>query len=121
MVICTPKQSLLSDEYKGRFGRPSGFGAYVFGEMRFGEYSPLNGVYQKFRTKSGTKFSLHRDNWPTNPNSEAQQIRRNLFHDAMELWQALDSETKQEYNDRVYPKGQSGCNRFISEYMKLNS
>lgn len=121
MVVIKEQTGLHSDRFVGRFGRPSGFGAYVFGEMRFGEYSPLNGVYQTHRRKSGVIHVLHRDNWPTNPNSELQQVRRNLFSDAMNAWKALDTETKQEYNSRVYPTGQSGMNRFISEYMKSYS
>lgn len=121
MVILTPNEGLLSDRFTGRFGRPSGFGAYVFGDNRLGEFSMLNGVYQMHVTKTGKKLNLHRDNWPTNPNSVAQQARRNLFTDAMTAWKVLDTETKQEYNNRVYPRGMTGHNRFISEYMKLHS
>jgi hypothetical protein len=120
MVICTPKQSLLSDEYRGRFGRPSGFGAYVFGEMRFGEYSPLTGVYQKHLTKRGKKFNLHRDNWPTCPRTPAQVAWFTLFKNGMAAWKLLDIETKAEYNSRVYPPGLYGCNRFLQEYIKAN-
>jgi len=118
MVILTPNQGLISDEFKGRFGRPSGLGAYVCGDNRLGEFSMLNGVYQRHKTKRGMKFNLHRDNWPANPNSEAQQARRNLFAEAMTAWKALDTETQQEYNSRVYPTGQSGHNRFVAEYMQ---
>lgn len=118
MVILTPNQGLISDGFWGRFGRPSGFGAYVFGDNRFGEYSTITGVYQKHLTKRGKKFNLHRDNWPTNPRSVAQTARRNLFKSAITAWHALDSETQQEYNRRVYPPGQHGVCRFISEYMR---
>jgi hypothetical protein len=118
MVILTPNQGLISDGVWGRFGRPSGFGAYVFGDNRFGEFSMLNGVYQKHVTKRGKKFNLHRDNWPHNPRTEAQTVRRNLFKQAIIAWHELDSERQQEYTDRVYPPGQHGVNRFISEYMK---
>jgi len=118
MVIIKPGTGLCSDEVKGRIGRPAGFGAYVFGDNRFGEYSEINGVYQKHPTKRGNKMNMHRDNWPTNPNSVAQQARRNLFAEAMTAWKALDNETKEEYNTRVYPTGQNGHNRFISEYMR---
>lgn len=120
MVIILPNQGLLSDEYSGRFGRPSGFGAYVFGDNRLGEMSLLNGVYQKHKTKRGMKHNLHRDNWPSNPNSASQQVWRTLFKNGMAAWKLLDSETKAEYNNRVYPKHQYGVNRFLTEYIKNN-
>lgn len=120
MVICTPKQSLLSDEYRGRFGRPAGLGAYVCGANRIGEFSLITGVYQKQLTKRGKKFSLHRDNWPTGEKSQKQKDWFNLFKNGMGAWKLLDTETKREYNTRVYPPGLYGCNRFLQEYIKAN-
>ncbi len=120
MVIITPGTGLCSDEAKGRIGRPSGFGAYVFGEMYIGEYNDRCGVYQKQPTKRGKKMSMHRDNWPSNPNSLAQQANRFLFKNAVIAWNALDIETMAEYNARVFRPGQYGINIFIKEYMKAN-
>lgn len=47
-----------------------------------------------------------------------RQQQRDAFFNAKEAWLALDDETKQEYNNRKYPTGQTGYNRFISEYLK---
>lgn len=118
MVVIPKKHLLHADTVTGRIGRPAGFGAYVFGNNRFGEYSEANGVYQRHVTKRGLKRNRHITNWPSNPNSVAQQARRNLFAEAMASWKTLDTETKAEYNSRVYPTGQSGHNRYIAEYMQ---
>lgn len=111
---------LCSDDYKGRFGIPAGLGAYVCGDNRLGDYSEVCGVYQRQVTKQGKKISLHRDNWSTCPRTPAQVAWFNLFKEAMEAWKALDTETKQEYNARVYPRHWYGINRFISEYIKAH-
>jgi hypothetical protein len=120
MVIMTPNQGLCSDEFIGPFGRPAGLGAYVCGANRLGEYSEITGVYQRHLTKKGLKLNLHRDNFPSNPRTPAQQAWRDLFRSAMTAWKALDAETKLAYNKRVYPPGQPGQNRFIKEYIKLH-
>lgn len=120
MVIVTKIQGLMSDDFRGKCGEPWGFGAAVFGRTRYGEYYERYGVYQKQVTSKGKKLSRHIDNFPSNPRTVPQQAWRNLFKAGMVAWNALDNETKAEYNSRVYPPGQYGVNRFLTEYIKLN-
>jgi len=121
MVVVTKIQGLCSDHFWGRLGRPSGLGAYVFGANRLGDYNLRCGVYQVHRNPKRKVISRHIDNFPANPRSVAQTVRRNLFKAGMLAWKNLDTETRAEYNSRVYPKYQYGVNRFLTEYMKLHS
>jgi hypothetical protein len=120
MVMIPKKHLLHADTVTGRIGRSAGFGAYVFGANRFGEYSEEYGVYQRHMTKRGLKRNRHITNWPTPNKSPAQQAWFDLFKAGMQAWKELDTETKAEYNSRVYPPGLYGCNRFLQEYIKAH-
>lgn len=120
MVVVTKIQGLLSDDFRGKFGRPSGFGAYVCGDNRLGDYELRAGVYQLHRGLKKNVLSRHRDNFPTNPQTPAQQAWRLIFANGKQAWDLLDTESKQAYNERRYPHRMSGYNRFMSEYLKLN-
>lgn len=121
MAIVTKIQGLCSDDFRGKCGEPWGFGAVVIGCSRYGEYNDRYGVYQKQLTKKGLKLSRHIDNFPTCPRTPAQLVYFNLFKQAVNAWKALDTQTKQEYNARVYPRHWYGINHFISEYIKSHS
>jgi hypothetical protein len=120
MALVTEKTGLHGDRFTGKFGRPAGFGAYVFGDNRFGEYSEIQGVYQYQMGAKKKVCSLHRDNFPSNPQTEAQQAWRAVFTAGKEAWDALDTENKEAYNNLRYPPGQSGFNRFMSKYLKAH-
>lgn len=118
MVVVNSIQGLLSDDFRGKFGRPSGFGAYICGENRLGEFEPRSGVYQVHRTGKRKMLSRHVDNFPTNPRTPAQQAWRAIFASGKLAWDSLDTETQRTYNVRRYPPHMSGYNRFMSEYLK---
>ena len=120
MVIINTNSYLYSDDFRGKCGEPTGYGEAIFGKSRYGDRLFWNGVFQKHMTKKGMKLNRHRDNFPTNPQTVPQQAWRNLFRSAMLAWAELDTETKAEYNSMVYPPGQYGVNRFITEYIKLH-
>jgi hypothetical protein len=120
MVVVTINQGLLSDDFRGKFGEPVFFGGAIFGKSRWGDNEHRAGVYQKQMGAKKKVLSLHRDNFPTNNRTENQQAWRAVFHDGKIAWDALDTETKQEYNSMRYLPGQSGFNRFMSKYLKAN-
>lgn len=120
MALVTEKTGLHADSYSGKFGEPDGYGHAIFARSRYGLNMIQAGVYQKQMGAKGKVLSRHRDNWPSNPRTVPQQAWRALFRDAMMAWRALDTETKEEYNNRVYPPAQYGVNRFITEYIKLH-
>lgn len=120
MVVVSKIQGLCSDHFWGRLGRPSGLGAYVFGDNRLGDYNLKCGVYQVHRNGSKKVISRHIDNFPANPQTGPQQAWRNLFKAGMQAWALLDSESKAVYNSKVYPRYQYGVNRFLTEYIKNN-
>lgn len=49
--------------------------------------------------------------------TEAQQIQREKFADAVAGWQSLTAEQKKVYNERAIGKPMSGYNLYLSEYM----
>jgi hypothetical protein len=120
MVVVTTNQGLISDDFRGKFGEPVFFGGAILGKSRWGDDEHRAGVYQKQMGAKGKVLSLHRDNFPTNNRTTNQQAWRTVFQNGMNAWKALDTETKQEYNNRKYPTGQNGHNRFMKEYLKAN-
>lgn len=120
MVVVNHAQGLLSDDFRGKFGRVWGFGAGVFGVSQFGEGDERIGVYQRRRGKKGFIFVRCRDDYPTKSNSVGAIARRSLFRDGMLAWKALDTETKRAYNDLEYPPALNGCNRFMKKYLIEN-
>lgn len=120
MVVVARQKKLYSDDCRGKFGEPQGFGWYVFGRSRYGDINDMYGVYQRHTYNNRKVLSLHRDNFPANPRTTVQQAWRALFAEAMVAWNALDTETRQAYNAMVYPTGQYGVNRFITKYIKEN-
>jgi hypothetical protein len=120
MVVVKTTGYLHSDDFRGKFGEPVFFGGAIFGKSRWGDNDYRAGVYQKQMGKKGKVLSLHRDNYPTISYSVGALRRREVFRNGMNAWKALDIETKQEYNNRKYPTGLNGHNRFLREYLKIN-
>ncbi len=58
---------------------------------------------------------------PTNTsNTPAQQARRARFANAVAAWHALDTATKQDYNQRANRQRVTGYNLFISERLRYS-
>lgn len=120
MVVVTEQTGLHADSFTGKFGEPCYYGGSILGRSRWGDNNFRAGVYQKQMGAKGKVLSLHRDNYPTKSNSAGAIQRRTVFREAMLAWQALDIETKREYNCRKYPTGMTGHNRFLKEYLKTH-
>lgn len=105
-------------DIRGKFGQPNGFGEAVFGWSEYGDDNEFAGYYQLRRRPSGNYLVRMRPYWPTNTETEARRAWRNVFASGVSAWHSLTAETKQEYNKRKYPTGQSGFTRFMSEYLK---
>jgi hypothetical protein len=120
MALVTEKTGLHSDRFTGKFSEPNGYGHAIYGKTRYGSNDIQAGVYQYQNGAKGKVLSRHRDNYPTKSNSEGAQRRRLMMRNGMLAWQALDTETKREYNSRKYPPSMTGHNRFLKEYLKAN-
>lgn len=119
MSLVTEKTGLHADRFTGKFNEPINYGGAIFGKTRFGDNIIQSGVFQYQNGKKGKVLSLHRDNYPTKSNSVGAIRRREMFRNGMLAWQALDTQTKEEYNNRRYPYRMTGHNRFLGEYLKL--
>ena len=120
MVVVNRQKKLCSDQTRGKFGEPQSFGWYVFGKSRYADVNEMYGVYQMHTYNNRKVLSLHRDNFPSNPRTVPQQAWRAIFRNAKEAWDELDTETREVYNKLRYPTGQTGFNRFMSQYLKAN-
>ena len=120
MAIVREQTGLHADRFTGKFGEPVYFGGAIFGKSMWGDNNFRAGVYQYQPGKKGKVCSLHRDNYPTISYSVGALRRREMMRNGMLAWQALDSETKREYNNRKYPAGMTGHNRFLKEYLLEN-
>lgn len=76
------------------------------------------GIYQRQPTSKGQIVRRLKLYAPTNPQTEAQQANRQKVADAVEAWQALTDEQKNQYNTRAKRRPFSGYNLFVKEYLK---
>ena len=58
---------------------------------------------------------------PHNPDTSAQKDRRNLFAEAVALWQSLPEYKKFQWNNKATGKILSGYNLFISTQLRLQN
>jgi hypothetical protein len=125
----TPFDHFLSLDARKRYGRPNGYGNINYGLLRYGEYNPKSGIYQKrvkrldfwtktYQPKGYTYTCKMRFYKPTNPRTIPQQNWRSKFAFAVANWQALTPKQKKMYNKRAIGKNLSGYNLFISEQLK---
>lgn len=139
MKIKTGATGNISDFYSGeavpvlaikrRMGQSNGLGFATCGTARFGQFMNHGGIYQKRVTgynQTGripgrprkTYYVKMRSYAPTNPNTEAQQARRQVFRDAVEAFHNLTTEEKRVYTVRANKMSRTGWRLFISEYLK---
>jgi hypothetical protein len=98
----------------------SNFGASRFGVDHYGDLILLSGIYQTRHSLKGL-VSVRLSYYITkNPRYEDQQTNRGKMADAVAGWQALTTEQKSVYNERVKGKNLSGYNLFLREYLSSN-
>lgn len=113
----------------GQTGWSCGFGAIRFGYGKYGDDNLAQGIYQRRHTgynNHGYIAGLPKNVYyvrmksyrPTNPNTESQQIARQVFREVIAEWQALTNEQKRVYSERGAKRNLSGYNVFISEHLK---
>lgn len=105
----------FGNEFIGIAFKP--FGTIMFGDVDFGEYLLLSGVYsnRKFAGVNGTIRMKYYQ--PLNPQTIPQQANRSKFANAILSWRNLTSSEKLVYNRRAVGKHKSGYNIKISEFM----
>lgn len=108
---------LLSMSAHGRFGYAGGFGRISFGYNRFGFYSKFCGIYQKKFYYGVPYISKQKFYRPTNPQTEAQQLWRDVFKAGRVAWASLDPETQEQWVYRARKLHMTGFNKFMSEYL----
>lgn len=118
MAVVEPIEALISVESIQKFGLPNLFGWLRFGWSQFGDSNPYSGYYQTRPAKKGRIIVKMKPYWPVQNPGPAEQARRANFAAGVAAWQALDTESKQNYNNMQYPSGQSGFNRFMSLWLR---
>lgn len=99
-----------------KLGHSGTFGFRRHGDLRFGNASRLDGVYQT-RHKNGVSETVRMRYYrPINPASIPQEANRAKFAAAMTAWHALTTEQKAVYTTRAKKRGLFGRNLFIREY-----
>ncbi len=58
---------------------------------------------------------------PYNPRTEAQQLNRNIFAEAVKTWQSMSDEERYTWKTKGAKRNRTGYNYFISEYMKRSA
>ena len=117
----TGTSKLLSLDARGKFGRSGGFGRIAFGYTYLGFYSWYAGIYQKRYFYGEPYLSKSKFYRPINPQTLKQQNWRFVCSYGVYLWQNLDLELKNKYNERAKKKKMSGYNLFISEWLKTST
>lgn len=118
MVIVNSKTGLASDDFRGAFGLPWGFGRAIFGKTRYGDENVLSGIYAKYKNHKVTHLVRKVHYKQYKPRTTAQQAWANVFRNAVVAWRALDESEQRAYNGAKYPPALTGYNRFISRYLK---
>jgi len=83
-------------------------------------YSAKGWCYQRRRTWHGVIWAALRGYVPTNPQTSEQQAWRQVFANAILVWQSMTDATKDIYKKQRYPVHASGYNRFIRQYLHAN-
>ena len=83
-------------------------------------YSPKGWCYQIRRTWHGIVNAAMRPPISKQPNTAIQYAYKQIFAEAIHLWQEMDNPTKDVYNKWRYPVCASGYNRWIRWYLKQN-
>jgi hypothetical protein len=109
---------LYSLNARGKFSSPNGLGIHKLGWTQLGHHDKKAGYYQ--RHWNGIKYNWVRAKpyWPKQNWTEKHLARAQIFREGVQAWHALDSQTKQAYNDLKYPSAQTGFTRFMTQYLK---
>lgn len=118
MARLTTAQKLISQQTRGRFGRPSTYGRAHFGFNLLGADDSLSGIYKIAQFKEGRAVSLRPFHWPKNPRTEAQQANRSKFADGVTQYRALTPEQLAVINKVGQRLGMTGYNYFLSKYLR---
>lgn len=81
-------------------------------------FSPYGYYYQRRRTWHGIIWAAHKNPLIPNPQTAIQQANRQLFADAVLVWQNLTASEKAVYNKLKYPPIMSGYNKFLRKYLR---
>lgn len=107
--------SNFGDEFIGLILKP--FGRAVFGDVFFGDWYLLSGIYQLRNSKKGRhSCRINFYNYVITHEPE-QQTRREKFEAAVAGWQGLTTEQKEVYNQKAKNKHYSGYNLYLREYL----
>lgn len=118
MAIVSLMDEVKVIEIRGKLGRPNELGCVWCGWSECGEYNPLAGYYQKRKNARSQYFVRMRHFITSNPQTPAQQANRSKFSLAVAAWQSKTDEEKRYWRGLKRPRGMSGYNRFLREYMR---
>jgi hypothetical protein len=117
------KVTAFTNRITGQLGKDTGrFGLFHYGSYEYGAINEIgfdeHGVYQMRWCQEG--YIPVKCRWPlTVPEvaTPARQIVWAKYRQAIIEWQALTSEQKAVYNERVKGTRLNGCNLYVKEYM----
>lgn len=112
------KQKAIGLEVRGRLGRPASYGRAHFGFNLLGAEDDLAGTYQRATFSDGRAISLRPFYWPKNPQTVAQQARRDLFKAAVVAYRLLTPTELDDINKKGKCLGLTGYNYFIGKYLR---
>jgi len=119
MSVVIPIKTLNSASIQKKIGRPNGYGQAVFAFSRFGQFDNISGIYQMRQRKGGRICVKEKFYWPTQETEGPQEESRQLFKDAVEVWQNLSENTKNQIRAENPYRHMSGYNYFIKKYFEL--
>ena len=122
-------QQAMGFTIKKRLGLPNEFGWIIPGWSEFGDDNIYSGVYQTRRCRKGTivgveikqgrpKNFWQRPAWPVQPPSEARDQQQLNFFYALQSWQALTTEQKNDINEFAKRQGKRGFDLYMSRKIK---
>lgn len=100
-----------------RFAFSNLFGRIFFGYALFGDENEYAGIYQKRNSAGQKKHIKMLMYWPSNPRTEPQQARRQLFSDGVVAWHALSPEDVLYWKKEGQKKRITGYHAFLSNYL----
>ncbi len=118
MAKVAAAQKWIGAQARRRVGWPDSYGRRKFGTFTYGDDQGAYGIWQQRRSKKGRYQVLMPYYWPRNPNTEEQQNQRTKFRNAIEAWQSLTTEQKEQYNEVAKGKKRHGYGFFLSEFLK---
>jgi len=120
-ILQTPKEKFALLISK-KLGKGDEFGEIAFSDYYFGFYHEKFGIYKTihYRKKTGIScIAKFKHYLPKNPKTTDQEANREKFKNAVQSWQSLEEEEKEEWREKAKKKNlnMSGYNLYISLYM----